>query len=97
MSPFTFDSAILQKVISGESGIWKEMHGSIEFIRIYDREPFAKKEDTTYRFKIEIITDESIVQNVSGKKYLGVFSVEATWDFMKLVSVKVEKIKVETN
>jgi hypothetical protein len=86
MSPFTADSKILNKVLDGDSAIWKDLHGPIESIRIFDRKAADSKDQIT-AFAIEIKTNEST------KTCTGVYSVEAKWDFMELKSVLVTKMK----
>lgn len=97
MSPFTGDATILEKVLGNAGGIWKEMHGTIQSIRIFDRVVATPQQPIT-KFKVEIVTDESAVQAppATGPQYAtGVFSIEAVWDFMELKNVDVEKISLK--
>ena len=93
MSPFTGDAVILEKVLGNDGKIWKEMSGPIQSIRIYDRIAAEPKSQTT-KFTIEIKTDEAVVQR-GPKSCVGVYRVEATWDFMALKKVVVKSLKLD--
>lgn len=96
MSPFTGDAKILEHVLRNDGGIWKEMSGTIQSIRIFDR---TEINPATQRsaFSVEIRTDESIVGGLNSKKpktCVGTFRVNATWLFMNLKNVSVKKIEL---
>lgn len=97
MSPFTGDSHILNKILHNDSFIWKELHGAIQSIRIFDRKEASPKNSSTV-FTVEIKTDESVVSPSNpqaSKACTGIYKIEAKWDFMVLQSVNIKKLKLE--
>lgn len=94
MSPFTGDAIILERVLRGESGIWRDVSGNIQLIRIFDRLEFIKDSQLT-KFKIEIIiaeVDSSLDISSNEKTCTFTFQIEAFWDFMALKEVIITKL-----
>ena len=93
MSPFTGDRTILNKVLQSDL-LWKELHGNIESIRIFDRKVTSIKNLITI-FKLEIQTNEYDSDSSNpkiSKSCTGTYEIEAEWDFMILKSVNIKKL-----
>lgn len=97
MSPFTADAKVLEHVLGNDGGVWKEMRGRIQSIRIFDRVESESKAQVN-KFKVEIQTDGAGADakpSGSPMRCIGIFGVEATWDFMSLKGVDVKKISLD--
>ncbi len=94
MNPFTGDATVLAKALGNDGGIWKDLHGTIQSIRIFDRVEQTPK-NQTQSFSLEIKTDESAVGGSGPKACTGIFRVEASWSFMELKSVTVKKLSLD--
>lgn len=96
MNPLTADSTVVAKMIQSDA-VWQSLKGGpIKTVEIKSV-THEKSAPIVDQYEIEIVTKKVEGDATRPHGETALFRVTASWDFMALKDVKIEKISVKSN